>query len=60
MEQVKIQDLLNDWMRRRIHLDREIAFLESHPGLQHDRTLNELRGLSVQLDRLLKRYEFDS
>jgi len=60
MEQVKIQDLLDDWSRRQIHLGREIAFLESFPGVEQDRTLNELRGLSVQLNRLLKRYGFDS
>jgi len=59
-QDVKLKDLLDDWKLRRLHLAREIEFLEGHPHSPNDKVLAEMRGLALELDRLIAQYDFDA
>jgi len=57
---VRLQDLLHDWKLRRGRLNQEIAYLDTHSCPSNDQALNELRGLALELDRLILQYGFDA
>ena len=60
MQTMTTRILLADWRLQRAHLDREIAFQESDPHIPDGKTLDELRGLAAELDRLIDACEADA